>query len=171
MKILVLNGSPRAKGNTAALVGAFKAGAEKKGHEVHIADVGKMKINACLACEYCHQKGEGKCVQKDDMQEIYPLIAEAEMIVFASPVHYFGFSGQMESALSRFYALFKPANANKYALILSSMSPDVYAGIETQFNSIVGFFKVENKGVFKYHGDENGSEKALKELEAFGESL
>ena len=83
MKILVLNGSPRGKGNSKAYAEAFKAGAEKKRHEVTIFDVGRMKINACLACEYCHEKEKGVCVQKDAMQDIYPDLAEAEMIVFA----------------------------------------------------------------------------------------
>ena len=172
MKILVLNGSPRGKNsNTKALVDAFKAGAEKNGNEVTVMEVGRMKINACLACEYCHEKEKGVCIQKDDMQEVYPAVAEADMIVFASPVHYFGFSGQMQSALSRFYPTLKPAKATQYACILSSGSPDVYAGIEAQFATMVGFFGAENKGVFKYHGEENGSEKALAEVEAFGASL
>lgn len=171
MKILVLNGSPTGKGNTAALVDAFKSGAESKGHEVNVANVGRMKINACLACNYCHTKGEGACIQKDEMQEVYPLLAEAEMVVFASPVHYFGFSGQMESALSRFFAPFKPAKAKQYALLLSSGSPNVYAGIEAQYKTMVGFFEAEDKGIFEYNGDENKSEKALAEVTAFGASL
>ncbi len=171
MKILVLNGSPRGNGNTKAYAEAFKTGAEKKGHEVKIVDVGRMKINACLACEYCHEKEKGVCVQKDAMQDVYPDLAEAEMIVFASPVHYFGLSGQMQSALSRFYAPFKPAKADKYGLILSSGSPDVYAGIESQYKTMVGFFGAQDCGIYKYHGEENGTEKALAEIEAFGASI
>ena len=66
MKITVLNGSPRV-GNTSAMVDAFREGAEKGGHEVCVMHVGRMKINGCLDCEYCHTKGEGKCIQKDDM--------------------------------------------------------------------------------------------------------
>ena len=66
MKIAILNGSPR-KENTAAMVDAFKAGAEEAGNEVCVLHVGRMKINGCLGCEYCHSKGEGQCVQKDDM--------------------------------------------------------------------------------------------------------
>ena len=69
MKILVLNGSPHTKGNTTALVDAFTKGAESAGHEVVVCPVGTMNIKACLACEYCHNKGEGKCVQKDDMEK------------------------------------------------------------------------------------------------------
>ena len=86
MKILVLNGSPRPNGNTAAMVGAFAEGARESGHEVTVVPVCQKKIGGCLACKYCHTKGEGKCVQQDDMQEIYPVLEEAEMIVLASPI-------------------------------------------------------------------------------------
>ena len=69
MKITILNGSPR-KQNTAAMVEAFAEGAKAAGHEVETLQVGKLKIGGCLACEYCHGKGEGKCVQKDDMEKV-----------------------------------------------------------------------------------------------------
>ena len=113
MKIVVLMGSPRQDSNTAALVEAFKKGAESKGNEVIVKNIAKMNIKPCVACEYCHTKGEGACIQKDDMQEIYPLLAEAEGVVIASPIYYFGLTGQAETALSRFYAPFKPAKATK----------------------------------------------------------
>lgn len=122
MKILILNGSPRPQGKTAAMVAAYAEGAREAGHEVNIIDVCKLKIGGCLACEYCHTKGEGKCVQKDDMQEIYPLLEEAEMIVLASPVYYHSFTGQLQCAINRIYALDKPKNLKKAALILSSGS-------------------------------------------------
>jgi multimeric flavodoxin WrbA len=82
-----LNGSPKV-GNTAAMVNAFAEGAKEAGHEVEILHVGKMKINGCLACEYCHTKGEGKCVQKDDMEKVMPAYKEADMVVFASPIDF-----------------------------------------------------------------------------------
>ena len=87
MKIVVLNGSPRVNGNTAAMTKAFAEGAAEAGHEVEIVPVAKLKIAGCLGCEYCHTKGGGKCVQKDDMRKLYPLLEEAEMIVFASPIY------------------------------------------------------------------------------------
>ena len=77
MQILVLNGSPRPHGNTAAMVEAFRKGAEENGHVVTVVNVCQKKIAGCLACEYCHQEGSGherQCVQKDDMQEVYPLL-------------------------------------------------------------------------------------------------
>ena len=64
MKVLVLNGSPHADGNTVAMIGAFAKGAESNGHEVTVFDVAKKKIAGCMACEYCHTTGGGECVQK-----------------------------------------------------------------------------------------------------------
>ena len=171
MKILVLNGSPRAKGNTAAMAEAFKKGAEKNGHEVDVVRVASMNIKPCIACEYCHTKGAGTCVQKDDMQNLYPVIAEADMIVFASPVYYFGFSGQLQSALSRFYPTMTPAKAKKFALILSSGSPNVYAGVEAQYKGMLAYFGGQDLGIRTAHGAQNGTPEVLAELEAFGESI
>ena len=74
MKIVVLNGSPRPNGNTAKMTKAFFEGASEAGHEITVVPVARMKIAGCLGCEYCHTKGEGKCVQKDDMQEVYSLL-------------------------------------------------------------------------------------------------
>ena len=50
---------------------------------VDVVDVCKKKIGACLACEYCHSKRHGECIQKDDMQEVYNLLKKAEMLVIA----------------------------------------------------------------------------------------
>ena len=116
MQILVLNGSPRPHGNTAAMVAAFRRGAEENGHVVTVVNVCRKKISGCLACESCHQAGSGhkrQCAQKDDMQVVYPLLDEAEMIVLASPVYYHGFSGQLQCAINHIYALDKPKNSKR----------------------------------------------------------
>ena len=170
MKILILNGSPRKKGNTAAFAAAFKEGAESKGHEVEIVSVGNMKINGCIACEYCHGKGEGKCVQQDDMQVIYPKLASVDMVVFASPVYYFSFTGQMQNAITRFYAPWSPA-AKKYAMILSSGSPNVYDAIIAQYHGFLAFIKAQDCGVRTFCGANQTDEKNLEEIRAFGASL
>ena len=62
MKILILNGSPRPKGNTKQMIDAFCAGLEKAGHEWDVLDVCRLNIHGWLACEYCHGKGNGQCV-------------------------------------------------------------------------------------------------------------
>ncbi|MBO6300003.1 MAG: flavodoxin family protein [Lachnospiraceae bacterium] len=94
MKLLILNGSPRPKGNTKQMIEAFCEGLESAGHEYDVFDVCRMNIHGCLACEYCHTKGQGQCVQKDDMQKIYAKLQEAEMLVIASPIYYHGLSGR-----------------------------------------------------------------------------
>lgn len=175
MNILVLNGSPRPNGNTAAMVSAFSEGATEKGHQVTTVNVCQKKIAGCLACEYCHQKDSGherRCVQQDDMQEIYPILEEAEMIVLASPVYYHSFTGQLQCAINRIYALDKPKNLKKAALILSSGSDDVYGGAIYEYqNSFLDYLKLENMGIFTAFDKQNKSEEKLNELREFGRSL
>ena len=158
MKILVLNGSPRPHGNTAAMVEAFRKGAEENGHAVTVVNVCHRKIAGCLACEYCHQEGSGherQCAQKDDMQAVYPLLDEAEMIVLASPVYYHGFSGQLQCAINRIYALDKPKKLKKAALILSFLN----------------YLHLEDMGIYTAYDQQNRSPEKLEELYQFGRSL
>ncbi|MDO4280076.1 MAG: flavodoxin family protein [Peptococcaceae bacterium] len=171
MKILVLNGSPRPQGHTAAMVEAFAWGAEEAGHEVTVIDVCKKKIAGCLACEYCHTKGNGKCIQNDDMQEIYPLLESSEMIVFASPVYYQGFTAQLQCAIHRIYALDKPKGLKKTAMILSSGAPDVYDGIFFEYKkSFLIYLGLEDMGVVTQCSADNFEAK-LQEAKALGQSL
>lgn len=175
MKILVLNGSPRPKGNTKQMTEAFREGAVASGHLVDVVDVCKKRIAGCLACEYCHTQGSGACAQKDDMQEIYELLRETDMLVIASPIYYHGISGQLKCVLDRFYAAAyptKPPRLKKAAMILSSGDADMYDGALFSFQGdFLDFLGLENMGVFTAHGAENGSPEKIRELQAFGASL
>lgn len=175
MKILVLNGSPRPHGNTAAMVAAFAKGAQENGHQVDVVNVCQKKIAGCLACEYCHKKDSGherQCVQQDDMQEVYPLLDEAEMIVLASPVYYHSFSGQLQCAINRIYALDKPKHLKKAALILSSGSDHVYGGAIYEYqNSFLSYLHLEDMGIFTAYDEQNQSPEKMEELYQFGKSL
>ena len=172
MNILVLNGSPRPNGNTAAMVAAFVEGAGENGHNITVVPVCQKKIAGCLACEYCHTKGEGKCVQMDDMQEVYSLLTEAEMIVLASPIYYHSVTGQLQCAINRIYALDKPKKLKKAALILSSGDDNVYDGVIYEYqNSFLNYLKLENMGIFTAFDKQNKSEEKLNELRKFGQSL
>ena len=169
MKITILNGSPK-KGNTAAMVDAFAAGAKEAGHEVEILHVGKMKIGGCLACEYCHGKGEGACVQKDDMEKVMPAYKEADMVVFASPIYYFDMTAQISAAIQRVYAIGKPA-ATKAALLLSAASPNPFDGAIATYKGILAFTGIEDAGIITAAGEENGSEAKLAEIREFAKAL
>ncbi len=170
MKILVLNGSPTPNGNTVALVNSFKEGAESKGHEVNVIDVAHKKVNGCMACNFC-KSNNGQCVQKDDMQEIYPLIQDADMIVFASPIYYFIMSAQLESVIHRFYAINAPEKAKYSALLLSSYSPNVYTGAIAQYKDMIGYMGMTDKGIVTADNSTNKTPEKLAEAKALGESL
>lgn len=172
MNIIVLNGSPRPGGNTAAMVAAFTEGAKSGEHQIDVVNICALKIAGCLACEYCHSKGEGRCIQDDDMQAVYPLLQEAEMIVLASPVYYHGFTGQLQCAINRIYALDKPKNLKRAALILSSESDNVYGGaIYAYQNSFLDYLNLEDMGIFTAFDEQNKSEETLARLTQFGKSL
>ena len=170
MKIVVLQGSPRKNGNTQFLVEAFKEGAEQSGHIVEIINVGNMKIVPCLACEYCHTKGNGECVQKDEMQDVYKKLNDAEMIVFASAVYYFNFTGQLQNVISRFYCK-GTMPAKKYALIVSSYSPNVYSGIVETYKHIVNYSNATDVGMKCINGAEQKTEENHKMMVEFGKSI
>ena len=172
MNILVLQGSPRSQGNTAAMAAVFAEGARQNGHEVTVVPVCRKKIAGCLACEYCHTKGGGKCIQQDDMREVYPLLEEAEMIVLASPIYYHSFTGQLQCAVNRIYALDKPKRLKKAALILSSGSDGVYGGARYEYeNSFLDYLKLEDMGIFTAFGEQNQSEETPERLREFGRLL
>ena len=90
MKILVLNGTYRPDGTTTALAREFMAGAAAAGAETEMIMLRDMKIGYCTNCLKCYafqDAGIAPCSLKDDMDEIIPKIADADGILFASPVH------------------------------------------------------------------------------------
>ena len=96
MKILVLTGSPHKKGTSALLADRFCQGAEEKGHTITRKDLAFLSLPPCMACNYCRSH-EGACVQQDDMQQIFPLLLEADMVVFVTPLYYFAINDQLQA--------------------------------------------------------------------------
>lgn len=172
MNIVILNGSPRLRGNTAAMIAAYREGAEQAGHHVTVFDVCRMRIAGCLACEHCHTREQRVCVQRDDMHEIYPALDAADMFVLASPVYYHGLSGQLKCAIDRIYAPGYPRRLRKAALLLSSGSAGVYGGaLYTYQHSFLEWLHLEDMGVFTAAGDENKSSELLERLRVAGAAL
>ncbi|MBD5098795.1 MAG: flavodoxin family protein [Clostridiales bacterium] len=103
--IVILNGSPRQKGNTSMLAKAFTEGAESAGHTVTEFFLGGMDIHGCKGCFGGHSGKECPCVQHDDMDQIYPAVKHSDVVVLASPLYYWTMSGQLRTALDRLFAL------------------------------------------------------------------
>jgi multimeric flavodoxin WrbA len=112
-KVVILLGSPRKNGNSAALAEAIAEGAA--GAELDVFYLHGMKIAPCNACEVCHKAGAEGCVIKDDMQPLYPKLKQADAIVFASPIYWFTVSAQMKLAVDRCYALLTPGGRHAFA--------------------------------------------------------
>lgn len=104
-KIIILNGSPRPKGNTSALVQEFAKGAEESGCSVTVFQLDKMNIHGCKGCFGGGKNIEHPCVQRDDMDKIYPVYREADVVVLATPLYYWNFSGQLRTAFDRLFAV------------------------------------------------------------------
>jgi multimeric flavodoxin WrbA len=104
-QMLIINGSPRIKGNTAILCKNLDEIFKKEDVESEIIVLNKLKINPCRACDSCIRTGDLKCVQKDDMNSLFPKLLNARVIILACPIYWFTVSGQMKLFLDRLYAL------------------------------------------------------------------
>lgn len=103
--IVILNGSPRKKGNTSALVQAFVKGAESSGHTVTEFFLSAMDIHGCRGCFGGHSSRACPCVQRDDMDKLYPAVKDSDVVVLATPLYYWNMSGQIRTAVDRLFAL------------------------------------------------------------------
>ncbi len=110
MKVLGIMGSPRIKGNTDLLLDQALKGAKSQGAEVEKIIVDKLNIAPCKEHYGCLK--DGNCVIRDDMDEVYPKLLEADRIIVASPIFFYGLSSQIKALIDRCQALW----ARKYVL-------------------------------------------------------
>jgi len=147
-KIVVLNGSPRAKGNTSELVKAFKEGAESAGHTVTEFHLQGMEIHPCLGCFGGGKNPDSPCVQKDDMLKIYPSYKEADVVVFASPLYYWTISGQLKCAVDRLFAVEEcpEGRMKKAGVLLMAAAGDGYEESVYWFDRLMDHLSWANCG-------------------------
>jgi multimeric flavodoxin WrbA len=107
-KAVILIGSPRARGNCAALADRVGKGIEDSGGAVELVRLHGMDIRPCTACDSCQKDEDSGCVVEDDMQKLYPLLREADGLVVASPVYWFTVSAQTKLFMDRCYAFGGP---------------------------------------------------------------
>ena len=106
IKIIAINGSPRKNGKTAELLKKFLALFKRKGATTTLLNLCDYQINHCLGC---YSKSPNACVfpcvQKDDMQKIYPLLLDADVIILGSPIYWFNMSGLLKNFIDRLTCL------------------------------------------------------------------
>lgn len=164
MKILVLNGSPRPHGNTTALVDIFADEAQKAGHQVSVFQIGNKDIRGCKNCDACRATLNGKCVQKDNMQEIYPVMRECEVLVIASPIYYYSLTGQTHCAIERIYAFERLPKLKKAALVLTAGGGGFTSAIQTYQDAIIGHMGAKDIGIVKAVGSQAKSAAKQNEV-------
>ena len=175
MKIVVLNGSPRKGGNTEIMVQAFAEAARKNQNEVSILDIASMNIRGCLGCKYCWAH-KGECVQKDDMGKVLAALADADMVVFASPIYWFDITAQLKTVIDRLYACGSVGfHFHKTALLLDAGADHVFDAAIAQYKAMTSYLKWEDMGIITVPNMENkGSMATAPNLDAvvrLGDSL
>lgn len=149
MKIIVLQGSPNKKGSTSILIDEFTKGATESGHEVEVIDVCHADIHLCIGCVSCGY--EGPCVQKDDVDAIRRKILDADMLVFATPLYYYGMSAQLKIMIDRFCA-FNSSLTRKHiksALLTVAWNSDgwTFDALEAHYQTLVKYLDMKDQGM------------------------
>ena len=149
MKIVVLMGSPNRKGSTNLLVEAFVRGAQESGHTCEVVDVCHADIRPCTGCVHCGY--EGPCVQKDGVEVIRGKLLAADMVVFATPLYYYGMTAQLKTLVDRFCAFNSSLNGRhlKSALLAVAWNADdwTFDALEAHYRTLVRYINFEDRGM------------------------
>ena len=136
MKVLILNGSPRANGNTHLaldeMIKIFKANEI----DIHYVQVGQMNIRGCIACASCHNGKDG-CVFDDIVNELAPILKECDGMVIASPVYYANANPTLISLLDR---LFYSTSFDKRMKVGASVAVARRGGCSSTFDQLNKYF-------------------------------
>ena len=154
MKIVILMGSPNRKGSTSILVENFRRGAEESGHNIEVIDVCHADIHPCTGCIACGY--EGDCVQHDDNEGIRKALLSCDMVVFATPLYYYGMSAQLKIVLDRFCAYNSSLNSRhlRSALLTVAWNSDdwTFDALTAHYKTLVRYINFEDKGMVLGYG-------------------
>ena len=148
MRVVVLHGSPRRGGNSDTLAEHFVKGVKETGDfEVLDFILNDMTIRPCQGCESCMTSEDHKCVIDDDMHQIYSVFADADIVVWATPMYWGYMTAQMKTALDRMEAL--AMDVEKYWLNKEFVAILTY---RHHYQSMIGFFeRVQDYFRFKFN--------------------
>jgi multimeric flavodoxin WrbA len=111
--VLILSGSPKKNGNTAALIEWFTEGAGSKGAKIELIHTAFLhfKFPGCTSCRLCQKRESYGCVIEDDVSPVLLKMAAADVIVMATPLYFFAASAQLKVVIDRMFSLYKWDNA------------------------------------------------------------
>jgi multimeric flavodoxin WrbA len=177
MKILALIGSPRKMGNTDLLVEQILKGCRAKGHTTEKVFLYDYTISLCVDCRSC-KKGDYVCCINDEMQQIYPLMEEADVIIFGTPVYWYGPTAKMKMFVDRMRPFVENKRLRgKRAVVVapSAEGPEACGPMLEMFRLSFGYLGMEFVGkLFVKAYDKGEIRKNRREMERayqFGASL
>ena len=119
MKITVITGSARKNGTSNYMANEFIRGAQDSGHEVFRFDSARADVKNCLGCNACGM-GTKPCIHKDDFVELREHLLNSDVVVFVTPMYYFGMSSTLKKVIDRFYSIDPQIkNGNKKGILIS----------------------------------------------------
>lgn len=139
LKVLMLNGSPKAKGNTSIALQEMEQVLHENGIETETVLVGNKDIRGCVACGSCYEKG--KCVFDDVVNELAPKFEEADGLVIASPVYYASANATLIACLDR---LFYSTHFDKTMKVGASVVCARRGGCSATFDELNKYFTISN---------------------------
>ena len=142
MKILMLNGSPRANGNTALALGEMEKVFAAEGLETELIQVGNRDIRSCIACNRCGELG--RCVFDDLVNEIAPKFEACDGLVVGSPVYYAGANATLTAFLTR---LFYSTPFDKTMKVGAAVAAARRGGLSSTFDELNKFFTISGMPV------------------------
>ena len=165
MKVLIINGSPHANGNTAIAVKELVKTFEAQGVEAEVCHIGNKDIRGCIACGKCSELG--KCVFNDAVNEIAPKFEEADGLVVASPVYYASANATLIACLDR---LFYSTGFDKTMKVGASVVVARRGGCSATFAELNKYFTICNMPVAssQYWNCVHGREQGQAALDAEG---
>ena len=137
MKVLMLNGSPHAQGNTARALREMEKIFTECGIEVETVHVGNQAVRGCVACGYCFQNG--KCVVDDAVNEIAAKFADCDGLVVASPVYYASANSTLTALLDR---LFYSTSFDKTMKVGAAIAVARRGGCSATFDQLNKYFTI-----------------------------
>lgn len=148
MKILVLKGSPNKKGSSNLLAENFIKGAIEAGHEVNEIDTAHANIQPCTGCVHCGY--EGPCILNDDMDTFRKQILDVDMLVFVTPLYYYGVSAQLKTLIDRFCSINSSIQQKhlKSALLTVAYNADdwTFDALEAHYDTLVRYLNLNDHG-------------------------
>lgn len=145
-KVLIICTSPRKNGNSDMLAQSFAKGAKAAGNDVEIVSLADKKIAFCRGCFACQKTG--KCVIADDAVLITEKIADAEVVVWATPIYYYEMAGQMKTMIDRANALFVKDYQFRDVYMLSTAAEEDEEACKRAVNGLKGWIACFPKSRF-----------------------